>query len=78
MQGLGARPGLGPFLVLGKDKKGISGRESPVSSSGAVPVVWAVDPGALREQLPPLVFARPPWKGKLAALLKTGWLLPGK
>lgn len=61
----GACPGLGPFLVLGRDKKGISGKESSMSSPGAVTVVWAVDPGALRVQLPPLVSTQPPWKGKV-------------
>lgn len=63
--------------MLGKDKKGISGKESYVSSPGAVTVVWAIDPGVHGRHLPPLVSTQPPWKSA-AALLKTGWLLPGK
>lgn len=54
--------------MLGKDKKGISGTESPMSSPGAVTVVWAIDPRALREKLPPLVSTQPPWKGRVLLL----------
>lgn len=69
----GACPGFGPFLMLGKDKKGISGKESPMSSPGAVTVVWAMDPGAMRELLLP-------WSPvshlgrESAAVLRTGCL----